>query len=235
MGSSSLHPVTCWQDAKRGRHAEGFSLLEMMMVVVTLILIVAPVAIPIYQTCGVGSLGSAHRAAPRTKRQLAAAPPKIRPRQSFPRKRESRSFWTDVDPRLRGGDDNGDFHLIGCAAGPWVLSSQEACFWPFFLLAPLSRKRRSKLRPGPKRQQAAAVHKAARPEAERKQWHFDDSLHNSSRPEDWIAQSLAEFNFWNQLALTECYPQPVPHRLGTRHQTFAAASALGWLSAFVER
>jgi prepilin-type N-terminal cleavage/methylation domain-containing protein len=33
MGSPSLHPVTCWQDAKRGRHADGFSLLEMMMVV----------------------------------------------------------------------------------------------------------------------------------------------------------------------------------------------------------
>jgi general secretion pathway protein G len=50
MGSSSLHPVTCWQDAKRGRHADGFSLLEMMMVV-TLILIVASIAGPIYRTC----------------------------------------------------------------------------------------------------------------------------------------------------------------------------------------
>jgi hypothetical protein len=37
---------------------------------------------------------------------------------SFPRKRESRSLWTDVDPRLRGGDDNSDSHLLGWAAGP---------------------------------------------------------------------------------------------------------------------
>jgi prepilin-type N-terminal cleavage/methylation domain-containing protein len=37
--------VACWRDAKRGRHAEGFSLLEMMMVV-TLILIVASIAAP---------------------------------------------------------------------------------------------------------------------------------------------------------------------------------------------
>ena len=42
---------------------------------------------------------------------------KITRRQSFPRKRESISCWTDVDPRLRGGD-TGDFHPFGWAAGP---------------------------------------------------------------------------------------------------------------------
>jgi hypothetical protein len=26
-----------------------------------------------------------------------------------------------VDPRLRGGDDNGDFHLLGLAASPCTL------------------------------------------------------------------------------------------------------------------
>jgi hypothetical protein len=31
------------------------------------------------------------------------APSKITPCRSFPRKREFSSFWTDVDPRLRGG------------------------------------------------------------------------------------------------------------------------------------
>jgi hypothetical protein len=43
---------------------------------------------------------------------------KITPCLSFPRKRESSSMWTDVDPRLRGGDNTGDFHLLGWAAGP---------------------------------------------------------------------------------------------------------------------
>jgi hypothetical protein len=37
---------------------------------------------------------------------------------SFPRKRESSPLWTDVDPRLRGGDEGGDFHLFGWATSP---------------------------------------------------------------------------------------------------------------------
>jgi len=49
---------------------------------------------------------------------------------------------------------------------------------------------------------------AARPDAKGKQWYFDDYLHNPSRPEDWIAQSLGEFNYWNQSALTEPYLRP---------------------------
>jgi hypothetical protein len=28
-------------------------------------------------------------------------------------------MWTDLDPRLRGGDNTGDFHLLRWAAGPW--------------------------------------------------------------------------------------------------------------------
>jgi hypothetical protein len=46
------------------------------------------------------------------------APSKITPCRSFPRKREFSSFWTDVDPRLRGGDNNGDFHFVGWSPGP---------------------------------------------------------------------------------------------------------------------
>jgi hypothetical protein len=45
---------------------------------------------------------------------------------SFPRKRESSSMWTYVDPRLRGGDNTGDFHLFGWAAGPWTLRVDSA-------------------------------------------------------------------------------------------------------------
>jgi hypothetical protein len=37
--------------------------------------------------------------------------------RSFPGKRESNPLWTDVDPRLRGGDEGSDFHLIGWATG----------------------------------------------------------------------------------------------------------------------
>jgi general secretion pathway protein G len=50
MHSSSLHPETSRHDGMGGSRSQGFSLLEMMMVV-TLILIVASIATPIYQTC----------------------------------------------------------------------------------------------------------------------------------------------------------------------------------------
>jgi hypothetical protein len=53
---------------------------------------------------------------------LRFAPSKIAAILSFPRKRESTFFWADVDPRLRGGDNKGDFHLLGWAAGPCTLS-----------------------------------------------------------------------------------------------------------------
>jgi hypothetical protein len=62
---------------------------------------------------------------------------RIVPSPPFPRslssaeagERESSFFRTDVDPRpsassgqaLRGGDNNGDFHLVGWAGGPWAL------------------------------------------------------------------------------------------------------------------
>jgi hypothetical protein len=32
---------------------------------------------------------------------------------SFPRKRESIYLWSDVDPRFRGGDEDGDFVQLG--------------------------------------------------------------------------------------------------------------------------
>ena len=31
-------------------------------------------------------------------------------------------MWTELDPRLRGGDDKGNFRFLGRAAGPWVLT-----------------------------------------------------------------------------------------------------------------
>jgi hypothetical protein len=45
----------------------------------------------------------------------------ISPRRSFPRKRESSLIRTDLDPRLRGGDNKSDFHPLWRAAGPRIL------------------------------------------------------------------------------------------------------------------
>ena len=52
MDSPPIDHVTCGQDARGGNRPEGFSLLEMMLVV-TLILIVVSIATPVYKTCEV--------------------------------------------------------------------------------------------------------------------------------------------------------------------------------------
>ena len=49
MDSLLIDHLACRQDTRGGHHAEGFSLLEMMMVV-TLILIIASIATPIYRS-----------------------------------------------------------------------------------------------------------------------------------------------------------------------------------------
>jgi len=49
MGDPSIDHATCRQDARRERRPEGISLLEMMLVV-TLILIIANIATPIFRT-----------------------------------------------------------------------------------------------------------------------------------------------------------------------------------------
>jgi hypothetical protein len=46
---------------------------------------------------------------------------------------------------------------------------------------------------------------AARPDAAVKQQYFKDYLENRALQEDWIEQSLAAFNYWNQSALTQPY------------------------------
>jgi prepilin-type N-terminal cleavage/methylation domain-containing protein len=50
MDSPSIDRVTSRKDAKGGHRPDGFSLLEMMLVV-TLILIVVSIATPSYKTC----------------------------------------------------------------------------------------------------------------------------------------------------------------------------------------
>ena len=49
MNTPSIEHVNCRQDARGRRRSEGFSLLEMMMVV-TLILIIASISMPFYRT-----------------------------------------------------------------------------------------------------------------------------------------------------------------------------------------
>ena len=57
-------------------------------------------------------------------------------------------------------------------------------------------------------QKYAYMAQAARPESGSKQKYFNDYLHDSSRPEDWIEQSLGSFNYWNQSELTLPYLKP---------------------------
>jgi prepilin-type N-terminal cleavage/methylation domain-containing protein len=52
MNSECVGAVRCRQQSHGQHRPDGFSLLEMMMVV-TLILIVASIATPIYRTCAV--------------------------------------------------------------------------------------------------------------------------------------------------------------------------------------
>ena len=64
----------------------------------------------------------------RAKRGISLCPAlsKITPGLSFPRKRESSSMWTYVDPRLRGGGNTRDFHLFGWAGGTCTLRVDSA-------------------------------------------------------------------------------------------------------------
>ncbi len=75
---------------------------------------------------------------------------------------------------------------------------------------------------------------AARPESQTKQRYFDDYLHNSSRPEDWIAESLGTFNYWNQAALTAPYLRPALEALPEIKRDRKIFFLVGWLSAFVD-
>src|SRR5205814_1594746 len=49
---------------------------------------------------------------------------------------------------------------------------------------------------------------AAKPDPATKKWYFDDYLQNRSRPEDWVSDSLGDFNEWNQAELTLPYLRP---------------------------
>jgi len=80
----------------------------------------------------------------------------------------------------------------------------------------------------------AYIAEAARPTRETKQKYFDDYLHNASRPEDWVEESLWTFNYWNQSALTEPYLQPALDALGQIKRERKIFFLVDWLDAFLD-
>ncbi len=79
----------------------------------------------------------------------------------------------------------------------------------------------------------AYVAEAARPDRSSKDKYFDDYLHNPSRPEDWVEQSLGAFNYWNQSDLTEPYLKPALEALPQIKRERKIFFLLGWLNAFI--
>ncbi len=79
----------------------------------------------------------------------------------------------------------------------------------------------------------AYMAEAARPDAASKQKYFNDYLHDPSRPEDWIAQSLGAFNYWNQSQLTLPYLKPALEALPQIKRDRKIFFLLGWLNAFI--
>jgi len=82
-------------------------------------------------------------------------------------------------------------------------------------------------------QKYAYMAQAAHPESASKQRYFDDYLHNSSRPEDWIEQSLGSFNYWNQSGLALPYLKPALEALPQIKRERKIFFVLAWLTAFI--
>jgi aminopeptidase N len=79
----------------------------------------------------------------------------------------------------------------------------------------------------------AYVAGAARPEAATKRQYFKDYLENPAVQEDWIEQSLAAFNTWNQAALTLPYLEPALSALPQIKRDRKIFFVLAWLNAFI--
>jgi aminopeptidase N len=74
---------------------------------------------------------------------------------------------------------------------------------------------------------------AARPDADTKKQYFEEYLHNSVRPEDWIELSLGSFNWWNQSNLTLPYLGPALDALPQVKRERKIFFMLAWLNAFI--
>jgi aminopeptidase N len=79
----------------------------------------------------------------------------------------------------------------------------------------------------------AYVARAARASAESKKEYFEGYLHDASRPEDWVEQSLGAFNSWNQGALTLPYLKPALDALPQVKKERKIFFVLAWLNAFI--
>ena len=74
---------------------------------------------------------------------------------------------------------------------------------------------------------------AARPDAKTKKEYFDEYLHNTARPEDWIEISLGSFNWWNQSDLTLPYLGPALDALPQVKRERKIFFMLVWLNSFI--
>jgi len=74
---------------------------------------------------------------------------------------------------------------------------------------------------------------AARPDEKTKKQYFDEYLHDPSRPEDWVEQSLGSFNYWNESELTLPYLGPALAALPQVKHDRKIFFVLGWLNAFI--
>ena len=79
----------------------------------------------------------------------------------------------------------------------------------------------------------AYIAEAARPDAQTKKKYFDDYLHDASRPEDWVEESLDAFNYWNQSELTAPYLKPALEALPQIKRERKIFFLLAWLEAFI--
>jgi aminopeptidase N len=74
---------------------------------------------------------------------------------------------------------------------------------------------------------------AARPDAGTKKQYFEEYLHDTARPEDWIEISLGSFNWWNQSDLTLPYLGPALDALPQVKRERKIFFMLAWLNAFI--
>jgi hypothetical protein len=74
---------------------------------------------------------------------------------------------------------------------------------------------------------------AAKPDADTKKRYFDDYLHNKERQEDWVQDSLGNFNEWNADLLTAPYLKQSLDVLPQIKQQRKIFFTLAWLNAFI--
>jgi aminopeptidase N len=75
---------------------------------------------------------------------------------------------------------------------------------------------------------------AARQDAATKKQYFDEYLHDTARPEDWIEISLGSFNWWNQSELTLPYLSLALDALPQVKRERKIFFMLAWLNAFID-